>query len=135
MTKIRKSPGTYISISDDALNDSINLAGSSTSAAPGTICDADFSNPNCEVEDEDNVDKDTSTSSPALSGTVSYSKLTTIDKLTSPKQNPHKSSKPTGDRIIDMDIVGNIFEIVAYPECCNVGLNFTQENKQGAAFQ
>ena len=68
-----------------------------------------------EVEHEDNVVLDTSTF-PVFSGTVSYSKLTTIDDTpltTLPKQNPHKSrSKPTGNLIIDMDLLGNVFDIV-----------------------
>ena len=67
---------------------------------------------NCEVEHEDNVVLDTSTF-PVFSGTVSYSKLTTIDDTpltTLPKQNPHKSrSKPTGNLIIGMDLLGNVF--------------------------
>ena len=71
------------------------------------------------------------TSDEQLEGTVSHAKMNPITVV----DNENGQEILTGNRIIDMDVLSSLFNVVASPECCRTGLVQQQIKKQGLAFK
>ena len=80
---------------------------------------------------EINMNQQHQTQHPTTTTPVSHSKLTSTTSLI----QVASKNVLTGNRIIDMDILRNVFAILSCPECKESHLSCTQNKKQGLAFE